>query len=80
MNLKTELKNLGYYLITPVPQKYHFEGVNNRRSAIQLFVLASLLPVAIVGAVALAAKVRDELEGIKDFKAGAREVEDQLKK
>lgn len=49
MNLKTELKNLGYYLITPVPQKYHFEGVNNRRAAIQLLVVSTLIPVAIAG-------------------------------
>ena len=61
MNLKTELKNLGYYLITPVPQKYHFEGVNNRRAAIQLLVVATLIPVAIAGA----AYVVSEIEARK---------------
>jgi hypothetical protein len=65
MNLKTELKNLGYYLITPLPQKYHFEGVNNRRSAIQLTVLSALAPVAIFGGAALAPVIKDRIEALK---------------
>lgn len=80
MNLKTELKNLGYYLITPLPQKYHFEGVNNRRSAIQLTVLSALVPAVIFGGAALVAKVRDVIEEQRDFNSGVRELDDILKK
>ena len=53
MSFKNELKNLGYYLITPVPAKYHFEGVDNRRSARQLLAgMIVLNVVAITAAIA----------------------------
>jgi hypothetical protein len=80
MNLKTELKNLGYYLITPIPAKYHFEGVDNRRAAIQLLVVSVALPAVIFGVVAAVAKVRDEIEDHKSFRKGVREIDEILKK
>lgn len=45
MNLKNDLKSIGYLLITPVPTKYHFEGVNNRRAMRQLTLASIALPL-----------------------------------
>jgi len=67
MSFKTELKNLGYYLITPVPEKYHFEGVNNRRSAIQLFVVTAVLPVAIVVAAGASGVIEEKIQDLKHW-------------
>jgi hypothetical protein len=49
MNLKKDIKDIGYYLITPLPQKYHFEGVDNRRAGRNLTVIALTAQVAVIG-------------------------------
>lgn len=38
MTIKKDLKDIGKYLITPLPAKYHFEGVDNRRAARNLLI------------------------------------------
>lgn len=49
MTLKKNLADVGYYLITPLPKKYHFEGVDNARIARNLGLYALGLQVVTVG-------------------------------
>lgn len=49
MTIKKDIKDIGYYLITPLPKKYHFEGVNNRRAARNLTVIGLTLQVGVIG-------------------------------
>ena len=67
MNLKNDLKSIGYYLITPVPAKYHFEGVNNRRAALQLTVVSIALPLVATLIVTSAPIV---IDCVKELKRG----------
>lgn len=48
MNLKKDLKDIGYYLITPIPAKYHFEGVDNHRAARNLTIVAVAMQVVVI--------------------------------
>ena len=65
MSIKSELKNIGYFLITPIPAKYHFEGVDNRRAAIQLGVGGLALQAAVFGLVVAAPVIEEAIWELK---------------
>lgn len=48
MNLKKDLSDIGYLLITPNPKKFRFEGVNYERAAKQLIVGAVISQITLV--------------------------------
>jgi hypothetical protein len=51
MNLKKDLSDIGYLLITPNPKKFRFEGVNYERAAKQLIVGAVVSQITLVSVV-----------------------------
>lgn len=59
MNLKKDLADMGRYLFTPLPQKYHFVGVDNKRAARNLGIAALVLQVGSVAAFLYGPKVID---------------------
>jgi len=65
MNLKKDIKDIGYLLITPVPAKYHFEGVNNQRAARQLTVVSIALPLVATVIAVYAPVVIDKVRNLK---------------
>lgn len=64
MNIKKDLKDIGLYLITPIPEKYHFEGVDNRRAARNLTVGSLVLQVAFVTAFFVGPTVVDKVRDL----------------
>lgn len=62
MNIKKNLKDLALYSITPFPAKYHFEGVNNKRAATQLFVGLVIANVVFFGSAIVAPIVIEEVK------------------
>jgi hypothetical protein len=64
MNVKKDLTDIGYLLITPVPKKYRFEGVNYRRATTQLIVGSFALQVAFIAAVTYGPMVVDHIRDL----------------
>ena len=58
--MKNELRNLGLFLITPFPQKYHFEGVNNVRASKQLLAVIGTVYVGVFGTVLFGGAIKEK--------------------
>ena len=63
--MKNELRNIGLFLITPFPQKYHFEGVDNRHSAKQLAAIVGVTYVAAFGYALFGSQISEKVYDIK---------------
>jgi hypothetical protein len=64
MNVKKDLTDIGYLLITPVPKKYRFEGVNYRRAITQLTVGGFVLQVGVIAAITFGPAVIDHIRDL----------------
>lgn len=65
MNLKKDIKDLGLFMITPVPAKFHFEGVDNKRAAKQLLVVAAAAQVVVISVAVFGPIVVEETRNLK---------------
>lgn len=66
MTIKNDLKDIGYYLITPIPEKNRFEGVNYKRAQAQLTVGALALQIGLVTAIFVGPVIIDKLGDLKE--------------
>lgn len=74
MNIKKDLKDLGLFLITPFPAKYHFEGVNNKRAAKQLTIAFVAANAVFITASVVGPIVIEEIRYRKNQKKLMREL------
>ena len=65
MNLKKDIKDFGLFMITPVPAKFHFEGVDNKRAARQLLVICAAAQVVVISAAVFGPVLVEETRNLK---------------
>ena len=76
MNIKQELKNFGYFMITPVPAKFHFEGVDNKRATKQFLIVAAAAQVIVLTVAVTGPIVIEEIQYRKNLRKMKRLMKD----
>lgn len=74
MTIKSTLKEMALYSITPIPQKYHFVGVDNKRAARNFTIAVVALNVAVSGVLIAAPVIVTKMHDLND------RVKNRLKK